>query len=112
MNTTLRTLVTALTLGLPLYVSADSASINYRHQFTEEDSAHADRIKLNYRLDSGLGFEAVEHALPLVVDFKQGQQAIALVSKVSTCPGSMPWVEPMLMATTWFWPATATLEEP
>ena len=58
MNTTLRTLVTALTFSLPLYVSADSASINYRHQFTEEDSAHADRIKLNYRLDSGLGFEA------------------------------------------------------
>ncbi len=58
MNTTLRTLVTALALSLPLYVSADSASINYRHQFTEEDSAHADRIKLNYRLDSGLGFEA------------------------------------------------------
>ena len=58
MNNPLRTLVTVATLCLPFYVSADSASINYRHQMTEEDSAHADRIKLNYRMDSGLGFEA------------------------------------------------------
>jgi hypothetical protein len=58
MNTTLRTLVTVATLSLPFCVSADSASINYRHQYTEDDSAHADRIKFNYRLDSGLGFEA------------------------------------------------------
>lgn len=58
MNTTLRTLVTVAALGLPFAVHADSASLNYRHQYTEEDSAHADRIKLNYRLDSGLGFEA------------------------------------------------------
>ena len=58
MNTTLRTLVTVATLSLPFYASADSASINYRHGYTEEDSAHSDRIKLNYRLDSGLGFEA------------------------------------------------------
>ena len=58
MNNPLRMLVTVATLCLPFYVSADSASINYRHQMTEEDSAHADRIKLGYRMDSGLGFEA------------------------------------------------------
>lgn len=57
MNTTLRTLLTVTALGLPFCVNADSANINYRHQFTEDDSAHADRIKLGYRMDSGLGFE-------------------------------------------------------
>lgn len=58
MNTTLRSLLALGTLGLSFYVCADSASINYRHQFTEDDSIHADRIKLNYRMDSGLGFGA------------------------------------------------------
>lgn len=58
MNITFRTLVTLATFSLPFCASADSANINYRHQFTEEDSAHADRIKLGYRMDSGLGFEA------------------------------------------------------
>ncbi|KMT52366.1 oligogalacturonate-specific porin KdgM family protein [Pseudomonas fildesensis] len=57
MNTTLRTLLTVATISLPFCASADSANINYRHQFTEDDSAHADRIKLGYRMDSGLGFE-------------------------------------------------------
>ncbi|WAH56081.1 oligogalacturonate-specific porin KdgM family protein [Pseudomonas silvicola] len=58
MNTTLRMLVTAAALGLPFQAHADTASIDYRHQYTDDDRAHADRIKLNYRLDSGLGFEA------------------------------------------------------
>jgi len=57
MNNPLRTLVTVATLCLPFCVNADSASINYRHQFTEDDSIHADRVKLSYRMDSGLGFE-------------------------------------------------------
>ncbi|MDE1165186.1 MAG: oligogalacturonate-specific porin KdgM family protein [Pseudomonas sp.] len=58
MNTTLRTLVAAATLVLPFHAHADTASLDYRHQYTDEDRAHADRIKLNYRMDSGLGFEA------------------------------------------------------
>ncbi|WP_416424971.1 oligogalacturonate-specific porin KdgM family protein [Pseudomonas sp. App30] len=58
MNTTLRTLATLAALGLPFAASADTASIDYRHQYTDSDRAHADRIKLNYRLASGLGFEA------------------------------------------------------
>ena len=58
MNHTLRTLIAIATLGLSFQAYADSANINYRHQFTEEDSRHADRIKLGYRMDSGLGFEA------------------------------------------------------
>ena len=58
MNNTLRTLVAISALGLCVHAHADSANINYRHQFTEEDSKHADRIRLGYRMDSGLGFEA------------------------------------------------------
>lgn len=58
MNTTLRNLIAISTLGLSFYACADSASINYRHGFTEDDSIHSDRIKLNYRMDSGLGFGA------------------------------------------------------
>ena len=58
MNNTLSTLIAIATLGLSFHAHADSANINYRHQFTEEDSRHADRIKLGYRMDSGLGFEA------------------------------------------------------
>jgi hypothetical protein len=58
MNNTLRTLVTVATVCLPFCASADSASIDYRHAVTEADSAHSDRIKFNYRMDSGLGFEA------------------------------------------------------
>ncbi|MCO8163140.1 oligogalacturonate-specific porin KdgM family protein [Pseudomonas sp. 21LCFQ010] len=58
MNTTLRNLIAVGTLGLSFYACADSASINYRHSFTEDDSIHSDRIKLSYRMDSGLGFAA------------------------------------------------------
>lgn len=58
MNITLRRLIAASTLGLSFYACADSASINYRHGFTEDDSIHSDRIKLSYRKDSGLGFAA------------------------------------------------------
>ncbi|GGL25914.1 porin [Pseudomonas brenneri] len=57
MNSTLRTLIAVAAASLPLCVIADSASINYRHQFTESDSIHADRVKLSYRMDNGLGFE-------------------------------------------------------
>jgi len=58
MNTTLRLLVAVSTLGLSFHACADSASINYRHGYTEDDSIHSDRIKLSYRKDSGLGFAA------------------------------------------------------
>jgi len=58
MNTTLRNLIAVSTLGLSFYACADSASINYRHGYTEDDSIHSDRIKLNYRMDTGLGFAA------------------------------------------------------
>ncbi|MGY4493953.1 oligogalacturonate-specific porin KdgM family protein [Pseudomonas sp. TE3610] len=58
MNITLRTLAALATLSLPVHALADTASIDYRHQYTDGDRAHADRIKLNYRLSSGLGFEA------------------------------------------------------
>lgn len=58
MNTTLRNLVAVSALGLSFYACADSASINYRHGFTEDDSIHSDRIKLSYRMDNGLGLAA------------------------------------------------------
>ena len=39
------------------WAHADSAYINYRHQYAESTRMHADRVKFGTRLDSGWGFE-------------------------------------------------------
>lgn len=54
---TLRLLVALLSSTAACSALADSASINYRHQFLESDRMHADRVKLAYRMDNGWGFE-------------------------------------------------------
>ncbi len=38
------------------WTHADSAYINYRHQYAESTRMHADRVKFGTRLDSGWGF--------------------------------------------------------
>ncbi|MCU1719986.1 MULTISPECIES: oligogalacturonate-specific porin KdgM family protein [unclassified Pseudomonas] len=58
MKTTHSLFIALTTLALSINAYADSASINYRHQYTDDDRQHADRVKLGYRMDSGLGFEA------------------------------------------------------
>lgn len=54
---TLRLLACLLSTAAAGSALADSASINYRHQYLEDDRMHADRVKLAYRMDNGLGFE-------------------------------------------------------
>jgi len=54
---TLRLLVCLLSTAAAGSALADSASINYRHQFLDDDRMHSDRVKLSYRMDNGLGFE-------------------------------------------------------
>ncbi len=54
---TLRLLACLLSTAAAGSAWADSASINYRHQYLDDDRMHSDRVKLSYRMENGWGFE-------------------------------------------------------
>lgn len=57
MKNSTRVSIAALALAISGAAFADTASIDFRHSYNTDSRMHSDRIKLNYRMDNGLGFE-------------------------------------------------------